>query len=58
MGIEEEFEEEHGGSYCFGSERILIIDVDGDLEDMEKAAVLKEVNSSYPDDLVDTHPEI
>jgi hypothetical protein len=53
MDIDEEMSLGFGEHCCYGSERIVAVDVCGDLEGFTKDFVLTEINSSYegiPDD--------
>lgn len=45
--LHDELERKHGEHCCFGSERLIVIDVHGDLEGISKEDVIAKMNSSY-----------
>ena len=51
--VHSELCEQHGEGTCFGAQRIVAIDVFGDLEGMTKEQVLAEMNQDYPQDIVE-----
>jgi hypothetical protein len=53
--IVDELTKKFGEHVCYGSERIIAIDVHGDLEGRTKDEALEEINESYPEELVARH---
>lgn len=49
--LHSELEQQFGRNICFGSARIIVVDVFGGLEGMTKKDVIEEMNSSYPKEL-------
>jgi hypothetical protein len=50
--VDAELEGHFGEFICYGSERFIVIDVDGDLEGMDKEFIISELNSSYPEEVI------
>ena len=48
-GLEEELEELHGENTCYGCKRLIVVDVEGDLEGWDKAVLITELNREYPE---------
>jgi hypothetical protein len=49
--VVDELEAEFGEHVCCGYNRIVAIDIHGDLEGLTKDEVLEDLNSEYPEDL-------
>ncbi len=49
-GVEKELEDKFGEDTCFGEERFLVVDAEGDLEGMSKETFIEACNRNYPEE--------
>lgn len=55
LGIDKEIGETAKPGCCYGSTRVLVVDVTGYIEGATRMEALRDFNSDYPDDLIEKH---